>query len=335
MLLCHGRVGTASLLESLQQIDEIFVPSYWHSDGVIHTGNLSQLQRTDTRLSEQSTLPTALDDISLGLINHNFPIEFHNAEKICNNLMNILDEDAHIFIWTRNPIDNILSSYKTYLSTYFIFELFEGTKNANGIYAAFNAETPLSLLEFIDKYSYIVDYERQKSLYTAAGYTVHLRQYERLNNDIEGEIYAILEQCKISFSKNNVKQISYPRGDQWAPQVSYAFRNRFIIDGLPLNVGYFNPTRNFPNQGTLTLEIQKNIFVAPDQWFRIPRPYKKRIQEMNDPWQIIKKTKEGYEEFEKKLDELVKASLSDSNDEILKTIARKQLIEKSIKIDFN
>ena len=64
MLLCHGRVGTASLLEALQKIDEVFVPSYWHTDPFMQEGSLKQLSRNDSRLSEQSTLPLALDDVA-------------------------------------------------------------------------------------------------------------------------------------------------------------------------------------------------------------------------------------------------------------------------------
>jgi hypothetical protein len=51
MLLCHGRVGTASLLESLQEVDEVFVPSYWHTYGLLESGTLEGLLGNTTRLS--------------------------------------------------------------------------------------------------------------------------------------------------------------------------------------------------------------------------------------------------------------------------------------------
>lgn len=335
LLLCHGRVGTASLLEGLQEIDEVFVPSYWHSDPLMLDGSLEPLLRNDTRLSEQSALPMALDDVVLGLINHNFPTRQCDAEATCENLRNLLADDAQVFIWTRDPVDNLISSYKTYLATYFIFQLCEGNANAQGIYQAFNSAAPLSFVEFIERHHYIVDYQKQRTLYAGAGYPVHLRPFHRLQSDLQGEIEFILKASGIDFAKTRIEQIDYPRGDNWAAQVSFAFRNRFVIDGLPLTVGYFNPARPFPNQGTLTLEIGENIFVAPDQWFRIPRAYKKRIQTGQDPWRVILATRENYAAFEQRVNALVKDKLAAEDESQMAQTARRRLLEKSIELDFS
>lgn len=334
MLLCHGRVGTASLLESLQEIDEVFVPSYWHSDPLMMTGSLAPLLRSDTRLSEQSTLPQALDDIALGLINHNFPIRLAEAEAACRCLDGLLEKGAPVFIWTRNPAENLLSSYKTYLATYFIFQSCEGNANAQGIYLAFNSAEPLGFQEFIERHHYIVDYETQARLHTHAGHPVHLRPYHRLSTDLQGEIEFLLRTAGIAFAPFKISQVNYPRADNWAIQVSFAFRNKFSIDGLPLTVGYFNPVRKFPNQGTLTLEIAENTFVAPDQWFRIPRTYKKRIQSSRDPWQVIPATRKNYADFEARINTLVEARLAKEDESRMLEIARKMLQEKSIKLDY-
>ena len=325
MLLCHGRVGTASLLEGLQEIDEVFVPSYWHTDPLMLGGGLEQLLRNDTRLSEQSTLPRALDDVTLGLINHNFPTRLCDAEATCSNLRNLLADDAQVFIWTRDPVENLISSYKTYLATYFIFQLCEGNANAQGIYQAFNSATPLDFEAFSELHHYIVDYQKQRALYADAGYAVHLRPFQRLQSDLQGEIEFVLRASGISFVKTCIDQIDYPRVDNWATQVSFAFRNKFVIDGLPLTVGYFNPARPFPNQGTLTLEIQENIFVAPDQWFRIPHAYKRRIQASKDPWRIIPATRECYVAFEQRVNALVKDKLTEENASLMLQTAQHRL----------
>ncbi|WP_447591931.1 hypothetical protein [Aquipseudomonas campi] len=335
MLLCHGRVGTASLLESLQEIDEVFVPSYWHTDPLMTSGNLESLLRNDTRLSEQSTLPVALGDVALGLINHNFPTRRGDAEETCRSLHNLLAEGAPVFLWTRDPVENLMSSYKTYLATYFIFQVCEGNENAQGIYQVFSSATPFSFSEFVDKHHYIVDYEAQRALYSSAGHPVHMRPYHRLSTDLQGEIEAVLRASGIGFGKPTISQVEYPRGDNWAVQVSFAFRNKFSIDGLPLTVGYFNPIRAFPNQGTLTLEIQKNIFVAPDQWFRIPRAYKRKIQTSLDPWQVIPITRENYASFEQRINTLVALKLVEENESLMPQIARQKLQEKSIRLDFS
>lgn len=335
MLLCHGRVGTASLLEGLQEIDEVFVPSYWHTDPLLKDGSLEQLMRNDTRLSEQSALPLALDGIVLGLINHNFPTRQSDAKATCGNLRNLLTDDAQVFIWTRDPVENLISSYKTYLATYFIFQLCEGNANAQGIYATFNSSSPLSFSEFIDQHHYIVDYREQHALYTDAGYTVNLRPYHRLQSDLQGEIEFILRTSGIAFSTTQIEQLDYPRGDNWASQVSFAFRNKYDIDGLPLTVGYFNPARPFPNQGTLTLEIRENIFVAPDQWFRIPHAYKRRIQASKDPWRVIDGTRENYAAFEERVNALVGNKLAEQNVSQIPQVARQRLQAHSIKLNFS
>jgi hypothetical protein len=334
MLLCHGRVGTASLLEGCQRFEEIFVPSYWHTDEIIRRYDLSKLNSLNSRFSEQAAIPRSLENISLGLINHNFPLDFPLAQKICDNSNRILAEDAKIFIWTRNPVDNILSSYKTYITTHLIFELFEGSDRATGIYSAFNTKTRLSLSEFIQKYSYIADYEKQKKLYNKAGFEVHLRPYELLCADFEGELHKILEISNIDFERSSVRQISYPRSDNWPLQVSFAFRNKFMIDDFSLNVGYFDPPREFPNQGTLTLEISENIFVAPDQWFLLPRSYKKRILKLIDPWQVIKRTTEGYKAFERNIQDMIHHEMKQYDEERSRESAAVDLASQSVNLSF-
>lgn len=335
MLLCHGRVGTASLLEGLQEVDEVFVPSYWHTDALMIDGSLEQLLGNDTRLSEQCALPAALDDITLGVINHNFPTQLHDAQKTCGNLHNILADGANIFIWTRDPVENLVSSYKTYLATYFIFQECEGNARAQGIYQVFNSAAPLSFAAFVEQHHYIVDYERQRALYSEAGYPVHLRPYGRLHSDLPGEIEMILRESGIAFDSVNCKQIEYPRGDNWASQVSFAFRNRFLIDGLPLTVGYFNPARPFPNQGALTLEILENIYVAPDQWFRLPSAYKRRIKSERDPWQVVAHTRENYATFETRINALIAGRLAEEDPSQMPQVARQILQSKSIRLDYS
>lgn len=335
MLLCHGRVGTASLLEGLQEVDEVFVPSYWHTDPLIVDGSLDQLLRSDTRLSEQRTLPAALADIALGLINHNFPTHLNDAERTCDNLRNILADDARIFIWARDPVENLVSSYKTYLATYFIFQLCEGNANAQGIYRVFSSAVPLGFAEFVEQYYYIVDYERQFALYSGAGYTVHMRPFEWLKDNLQGEIEFILRESGIFFGQLRINQVDYSRGDNWAAQVSFAFRNKFVIDGLPLSVGYFNPARPFPNQGALTLAIQDNIYVAPDQWFRLPFAYKRRIQAQRDPWRVIATTRKNYAAFEARISTLVSAKMLEEVESQMAGVARQILREKSVRLEFS
>jgi hypothetical protein len=117
--------------------------------------------------------------------------------------------------------------------------------------------------------------------------------------------------------------------------VSFAFRNKFVIDGLPLTVGYFNPARPFPNQGTLTLEIRENIFVAPDQWFRIPHAYKRRIQASKDPWRVIPATRECYVAFEQRVNALVKDKLAEENASLMLQTAQHRLKEYGIELDYS
>ena len=334
MLLCHGRVGTASLLEGLQEVDEVFVPSYWHTDALMIDGCLDQLLSNDTRLSEQCALPAALDDIALGVINHNFPTHEADARKTCANLGNLLVEGAPVFIWTRDPVENLVSSYKTYLATYFIFQVCEGNANARGIYQVFSSEVPMGFAAFVEQHHYIVDYQRQRALYSEAGHPVHLRPWKGLQNDLPGEIEAVLRASGIAFDRLTCKQVQYPRGDNWASQVSFAFRNRFIIDGLPLAVGYFNPARPFPNQGALTLEILDNLYVAPDQWFRLPNAYKRRIQSERDPWRIAATTRENYAVFEQRINDLIAGRLAEEDESRMAQTARQILQGRSIRLDY-
>lgn len=333
MLLCHGRVGTASLLESLQGIDEVFVPSYWHTDPLMATGRLEDLFDNSPRISEQCALPKALDDISIGIINHNFPVKLADIKVHVANLHNILADDAKVFIWTRDPVENMVSSYRTYLLNYFIFYCCEGNENAKGIYSAFSSKIPLCFVDFVERYSCTVDYQAQKDLYSQAGHVVHLRSYEGLKHDLQGEVEFILNESGIAFTPEPISQTSYPASDNWAIQVSFAFRNKLMIDGLPLNVGYFKPTRKFPNQGGLTMEIHKNIFVSPDQWFRLPYAYKRRIKAARDPWRIIDSTRERYEVFEKRVNTLIQDELAKNDPSSMTETARSILHAKSVKLD--
>ncbi|MDN6857486.1 hypothetical protein QO207_12895 [Pseudomonas sp. CAN2814] len=334
MLLCHGRVGTASLLESLQLVDNLFVPSFWHTDPLLADGSLESLPGKTSRLSEQCALPTALDNIAVGLINHCFPLAQAQALRIRDNLDRCLLPRAPVFLWTRNPVDNLVSSYKTYLIVHTIFALCEGNEHASGIYQPFNTPLPLGFAEFVEHYHYMVDYRCQQALYEQAGHPVHLRPFANLQSDLQGEVAFVLRTCGIAAPDLDIPQVDYPRVDHWATQVSFAFRNNLSIDGLPLGVGYFNPPRPFPNQGALTLEIKEHIFVAPDRWFHLPHAYKKRILAGNDPWQVIPGTLERYAAFEQQVDERVQSLLNEQDESRLAQIAREHLLALGIDLDY-
>ncbi len=133
------------------------------------------------------------------------------------------------------------------------------------------------------------------------GYEVHTRKFEDLDC-LDFETKFILQTTGIPFDKGiNIPKISYRSKDYWPIQTSFSFQNKFIIGNWPLSVGYFNPYRAHPNQGTLDYEIYQNVYVGMDQWFLLPEKYKEAIRSCRDPWAVVQKTIDGYEAYKIKV----------------------------------
>lgn len=291
LLLSHGRVATASLLEGFQYVPRLFVPSYWHSDEALISGDLSKFFNYDGRYSAQIKFPIEMPGIDLGLINHNFPIQRVDFVKISNRIELFLDKKASVFVYNRNFKDNILSSYRAYLVTWFCFQ-YSNKKLIPP--SSFNTLNPLNLKEFLAKYDVIADTSFQLEIYEKLGYKVFRREFENLNY-LDFEIKYILKSSDIEFPENlAIPKIEYKSKDNWPVQTAFAFHNNFIINGKPLSVGFFSPFRRHPNQGTLTHRIHDGVYVGLDQWFLIPEKYKEAIISCNDPWEVVNKTKENF-----------------------------------------
>lgn len=289
--MSHGRTGIASILEAFQYIPNLFVPSYWFTDNVLLNHDLTFFYNYQGRYSAQAKFPKEIDQMEVGLINHNFPITKKNIIQIRDRLNLFLEPDAKIFIYDRNYNENLSSSYLAYLCTWFCYEHSNGKLARPELY---KTNKPLDKKSFCKLYSIIADVDLQISLYQNTAFKVIRKNFNNLI-DLDSEIKNLLNECDINFSKEiSIPKIEYNKNDHWPIQTSFAFHNRFIIDGQQLNVGYFDPHRHYPNQGTLTFEISKNIYVAPDQWFLLPERYKEVIFCMNDPWRVIEKTKENY-----------------------------------------
>lgn len=295
LVLSHGRVATASLLEGFQYVSNLFVPSYWHSDGALLSGNLNYFFEYEGRYSSQINFPIEMPGIYLGLISHNFPIQKLEFEKIAAQANSFLELDASVFVYDRNFRDNILSSYKAYVTTWFCL------RHSNKKLVApdsFNTINPLGFKDFVLKYAVIADAAFQADTYKKIGYNVHKRRFEDLC-DMDCEIKNILRLSDIDISSNLIiPKVEYKSMDNWPIQTSFAFHNKFIIGGRPLSVGFFSPYRRHPNQGTLTYKIHENVYVGMDQWFLIPEKYKEAIMSCTDPWGVVVNTREKYRLYE-------------------------------------
>lgn len=298
LILSHGRVATASTLEAFQYFPNIFLPSYWHADSILQFGTLQHFFNYKERYSSQVTIPSEVQNLEIGLINHNFPINPKTAEIIANRSELFLHKTSKIFIYERNFEDNFTSSYKAYLDTWFCFHFSNGKLIPP---KAFKTLSPLGIKDFFQQYGCLINTDFHKNLYRRLGYEVYTRKFEDLNC-LDSETKFILKTSDIAFDKNiTIPKISYRSNDCWPIQTSFSFQNKFIIGGWPLTVGYFNPFRAHPNQGTLDYEIYKNVYVGMDQWFLLPQKYKEAIKSCTDPWGVVEKTIKDYESYKLKV----------------------------------
>jgi hypothetical protein len=303
LMLSHGRQGTFSLFSVLNIHPEIFVPCFDHVDDALLKGDMQGIVAPDLgKNSYQSRFPRDLN-LKNGLIHHSFNRLNLLPGKSINLLPNILNKKSVLFLFSRDPVDNFISSYNIYISLYFVYKYFKIFPRKH---VQFSRPEPLNPKEYFDYSQYTLKYQHQLDLhknffsnicvfdFSAIYPEQYLATLDTLANHIGVKPFS-------SFLTQ--KNLPYNPGNDLLLQRVFAFKNKMKMDIYEFEIGLFHIKCDRYTRGSFEVELFNSGIKSPNElaffasthtWFGLPLKYRDSILQGRDPNKSFERTIEKY-----------------------------------------
>lgn len=300
VIASHGRQGTTSLQEGFSVLEKIHVPYYSFTDQALLSNNWEPLLHPVDDYSAQSLIPSLNYQQDYGLIHHSFTNIHHQA--IFTHLAQVIKQDTPVFLFARNPYDNLISCYNTYLFIFFCYQLRPNGASNLSYLKLLDTDSPLSFSDYCDSQYLIGDYLSQLKIYERIGMRPIVRNFSSLNNireairDILTELNLddpAIEKVPVSLKNHKYDHIF---------NCLFAPRNRFNINGVRLEVGFFPEMKQSPFQMSFEIPIAPSYFVNPMQWYKLPIQTRSSIIADPNAFDLLHITKQRYMDLKNKVD---------------------------------
>ncbi|SLN38515.1 hypothetical protein [Oceanibacterium hippocampi] len=304
LVLSHGRQGTFSLYLALNRAGPIHVPPFEHSDLALANGDAEALFRPRGPFAWQAHPPLALDGRVPGLIHHNCARAEQLPGHTAATLASILRTDAPLILFARDPVENIVSVYNTYLEMFFAGRLLAGAAPSD-LYAR---DEPMTLAEAARAYRYLGRYGEQLAAHAELGGERLIGDFTDLDPErLPRTLTAIAALLGLDGLSPAAADGPGNPGTDLLLQRAFGFRERPLLDGFPLELGFFPRASDPLCRGSLEIPLpgdafhclppELGVFVSARSWYAMPPAYREAIAGARDPDRLVMRSFDRYLAF--------------------------------------